>query len=28
MTSDTSCLSGTNSLYTTAFSRTNGNTDH
>ena len=23
-----SCLSGTNSLYTTAFSRTNGNTDH
>lgn len=27
--SDTSsCLSGTNSLYTTAFSRTNGNTDH
>ena len=28
LTSDTSCLSGTNSLYTTAFSRTNGNTDH
>ena len=28
MTSETSCLSGTNSLYTTAFSRTNGNTDH
>ena len=28
LTSDTSCLSGNNSLYTTAFSRTNGNTDH
>lgn len=28
LTSESSCLSGTNSLYTTAFSRTNGNTDH
>ena len=28
LTSENSCLSGSNSLYTTAFSRTNGNTDH
>ena len=28
LTSENSCLSGSNSLYTTAFSRINGNTDH
>jgi len=28
LTSETSCMSGSNSLYTTAFSRTNGNNNH